>query len=132
MDELREIIRLEKRLKILREEILLLESQVTKVNKELNPIVVQTSIKKDNMENAVIKLIEKKDNYYKQYLKYYKIREILINKILKIKNEKQMMAIYKRYVEGKKVSKIAEEMGLTYKWTQVLLKRGVNSYKNLV
>lgn len=132
MDELREIIRLEKRLKILREEILLLESQVTKVNKELNPIVVQTSVKKDNMENAVIKLIEKKDNYYKQYLKYYKIREILINKILKIKNEKQMTAIYKRYVEGKKVSKIAEEMGLTYKWTQVLLKRGVNSYKNLV
>lgn len=132
MNELKEILVLEERLRILREEILYLETEVTKINKELNPVVVQISSGKDSLENKIIKLVEKKDAYFLEFVKYYKIREKIINKILKIKNHRQMEVIYKKYVEGKKISEICKEMNLTYKWTQELLKRGVSSYKNIV
>lgn len=132
MNELKEILILETRLKILREEILYLETEVMKINKELSPIVVQTSHEKDSLENKIIELAEKRDKYIFEFAKYYKIREKIISKILKIKNHKEMEAVYKKYVEGKKISEICKEMELTYKWTQELLKRGINSYRNVV
>ena len=131
MDELNEILVFKEKMKILQEEIVKLETLITKINKELNPIVVQTS-RKVNNEDLILELIEMKNEYLNKSVEFAKLKRKIIKKIIKMKNKNEIVLIYKRYVLGMKLTEVAKSMKITYKWAQVLHKRGVNSYKNIV
>lgn len=131
MDELNEILVFKEKMKILQEEIVKLETLITKINKELNPIVVQTS-RKVNNEDLILELIEMKNEYLNKSVEFAKLKRKIIKKIIKMKNKNEIVLIYRRYVLGLKLTEVAKSMKITYKWAQVLHKRGVNSYKNIV
>ncbi len=131
MDELNEILVFKEKMKILQEEIVKLETLITKINKELNPIVVQTS-RKVNNEDLILELIEMKNKYLNKSVEFAKLKRKIIKKIIKMKNKNEIVLIYRRYVLGMKLTEVAKSMKITYKWAQVLHKRGVNSYKNIV
>lgn len=132
MDELKEILLLSEKIKILKERILNLETLITKINKELNPIVVQTSKRINGNDDLIIKLIETKEKYLKKSIELAKIERKFINKIIKMKNKNEMVLIYRKYVLGMKLTEVAKSMKITYKWAQILHQRGVNSYKNII
>lgn len=131
MDELNEILVFKEKMKILQEEIVKLETLITKINKELNPIVVQTS-KLVNNEDLILELIEMKNEYLNKSVEFAKLKRKIIKKIIKMKNKNEIVLIYRRYVLGMKLTEVAKSMKITYKWAQVLHKRGVNSFKNVV
>ena len=131
MDELNEILVFKEKMKILQEEIVKLETLITKINKELNPIVVQTS-RKVNNEDLILELIEMKNEYLNKSVEFAKLKRKIIKKIIKMKNKNEIVLIYRRYVLGMKLTEVAKSMKITYKWAQVLHKRGVNSFKNVV
>lgn len=131
MDELNEILVFKEKMKILQEEIVKLETLITKINKELNPIVVQTS-KLVNNEDLILELIEMKNEYLNESVKFAKLKRKIIKKIIKMENKNEIVLIYRRYVLGMKLTEVAKSMKITYKWAQVLHKRGVNSFKNIV
>lgn len=131
MDELNEILVFKEKMKILQEEIVKLETLITKINKELNPIVVQTS-RKVNNEDLILELIEMKNEYLNKSVEFAKLKRKIIKKIIKMKNKNEIVLIYRRYVLGMKLTEVAKSMKITYKWAQVLHKRGVNSFKNIV
>lgn len=131
MDELNEILVFKEKMKILQEEIVKLETLITKINKELNPIVVQTS-KLVNNEDLILELIEMKNEYLNKNVEFAKLKRKIIKKIIKMKNKNEIVLIYRRYVLGMKLTEVAKSMKITYKWAQVLHKRGVNSFKNVV
>lgn len=131
MDELNEILVFKEKMKILQEEIVKLETLITKINKELNPIVVQTS-RKINNEDLILELIEMKNEYLNKSVEFAKLKRKIIKKIIKMKNKNEIVLIYRRYVLGMKLTEVAKSMKITYKWAQVLHKRGVNSFKNVV
>lgn len=131
MDELNEILVFKEKMKILQEEIVKLETLITKINKELNPIVVQTS-RKVNNEDLILKLIEMKNEYLNESVEFAKLKRKIIKKIIKMKNKNEIVLIYRRYVLGMKLTEVAKSMKITYKWAQVLHQRGVNSFKNIV
>lgn len=131
MDELNEILVFKEKMKILQEEIVKLETLITKINKELNPIVVQTS-RKVNNEDLILELIEIKNKYLNESVEFAKLKRKIIKKIIKMKNKNEIVLIYRRYVLGMKLTEVAKSMKITYKWAQVLHQRGVNSFKNIV
>lgn len=131
MDELNEILVFKEKMKILQEEIVKLETLITKINKELNPIVVQTS-RKVNNEDMILELIEMKNEYLNKSVEFAKLKRKIIKKIIKMKNKNEIVLIYRRYVLGMKLTEVAKSMKITYKWAQILHQRGVNSYKNIV
>lgn len=131
MDELNEILVFKEKMKILQEEIVKLETLITKINKELNPIVVQTS-KLVNNEDLILELIEMKNEYLNESVEFAKLKRKIIKKIIKMENKNEIVLIYRRYVLGMKLTEVAKSMKITYKWAQVLHKRGVNSFKNIV
>lgn len=131
MDELNEILVFKEKMKILQEEIVKLETLITKINKELNPIVVQTS-RKVNNEDLILELIEIKNEYLNKSVEFAKLKRKIIKKIIKMKNKREIVLIYRRYVLGMPLTEVAKSMKITYKWAQVLHKRGVNSFKNVV
>lgn len=131
MDELNEILVFKEKMKILQEEIVKLETLITKINKELNPIVVQTS-RKVNNEDLILELIEMKNEYLNKSVEFAKLKRKIIKKIIKMKNKREIVLIYRRYVLGMKLTEVAKSMKITYKWAQILHQRGVNSFKNIV
>lgn len=131
MDELNEILVFKEKMKILQEEIVKLETLITKINKELNPIVVQSS-KLVNNEDLILDLIEIKNEYLNESVKFAKLKRKIIKKIIKMKNKNEIVLIYRRYVLGMKLTEVAKSMKITYKWAQVLHQRGVNSFKSVV
>lgn len=131
MDELNEILVFKEKMKILQEEIVKLETLITKINKELNPIVVQSS-KLVNNEDLILELIEIKNEYLNESVKFAKLKRKIIKKIIKMENKNEIVLIYRRYVLGMKLTEVAKSMKITYKWAQVLHKRGVNSFNNIV
>lgn len=131
MDELNEILVFKEKMKILQEEIVKLETLITKINKELNPIVVQSS-KLFNNEDLILELIEMKNEYLNRSVEFAKLKRKIIKKIIKMENKNEIVLIYRRYVLGMKLTEVAKSMKITYKWAQVLHKRGVNSFKNVV
>lgn len=131
MDELNEILVFKEKMKILQEEIVKLETLITKINKELNPIVVQTS-RKVNNEDLILELIEMKNEYLNESVEFAKLKRKIIKKIIKMKNKNEIVLIYRRYVLGMKLTEVAKSMKITYKWAQILHQRGVNSFKNIV
>lgn len=131
MDELNEILVFKEKMKILQEEIVKLETLITKINKELNPIVVQTS-RKVNNEDLILELIEMKNEYLNKSVEFAKLKQKIIKKIIKMKNKREIVLIYRRYVLGMKLTEVAKSMKITYKWAQILHQRGVNSFKNIV
>lgn len=131
MDELNEILVFKEKMKILQEEIVKLETLITKINKELNPIVVQSSRKVDN-EDLILELIEMKNEYLNESVEFAKLKRKIIKKIIKMEKKNEIVLIYRRYVLGMKLTEVAKSMKITYKWAQVLHQRGVNSYKNIV
>lgn len=131
MDELNEILVFKEKMKILQEEIVKLETLITKINKELNPIVVQTS-RKVNNEDLILELIEMKNEYLNKSVEFAKLKRKIIKKIIKMKNKNEIVLIYRRYVLGMKLTEVAKSMKITYKWAQILHQRGVNSFKNIV
>ena len=131
MDELNEILVFKEKMKILQEEIVKLETLITKINKELNPIVVQTS-KLVNNEDLILELIEMKNEYLNESVEFAKLKRKIIKKIIKMENKNEIVLIYRRYVLGMKLTEVAKSMKITYKWAQVLHQRGVNSFKNIV
>ena len=131
MDELNEILVFKEKMKILQEEIVKLETLITKINKELNPIVVQTS-KSVNNEDLILELIEMKNEYLNESVEFAKLKRKIIKKIIKMENKNEIVLIYRRYVLGMKLTEVAKSMKITYKWAQVLHQRGVNSFKNIV
>lgn len=131
MDELNEILVFKEKMKILQEAIVKLETLITKINKELNPIVVQSSRRVDN-EDLILELIEMKNEYLNESVEFAKLKRKIIKKIIKMENKNEIVLIYRRYVLGMKLTEVAKSMKITYKWAQVLHKRGVNSYKNVV
>lgn len=131
MDELNEILVFKEKMKILQEEIVKLETLITKINKELNPIVVQSSRKVDN-EDLILELIEMKNEYLNESVEFAKLKRKIIKKIIKMENKNEIVLIYRRYVLGMKLTEVAKSMKITYKWAQVLHKRGVNSFNNIV
>lgn len=131
MDELNEILVFKEKMKILQEEIVKLETLITKINKELNPIVVQTS-KLVNNEDLILELIEMKNEYLNESVEFAKLKRKIIKKIIKMENKNEIVLIYRRYVLGMKLTEVAKSMKITYKWAQVLHQRGVNSFNNIV
>ncbi|MDU5099711.1 MAG: hypothetical protein E6249_04495 [Peptoniphilus grossensis] len=131
MDELNEILVFKEKMKILQEEIVKLETLITKINKELNPIVVQTS-KQVNNEDLILELIEMKNEYLNESVEFAKLKRKIIKKIIKMENKNEIVLIYRRYVLGMKLTEVAKSMKITYKWAQVLHQRGVNSFNNIV
>lgn len=131
MDELNEILVFKEKMKILQEEIVKLETLITKINKELNPIVVQSS-KLVNNEDLILELIEMKNEYLNESVEFAKLKRKIIKKIIKMEKKNEIVLIYRRYVLGMKLTEVAKSMKITYKWAQVLHQRGVNSYKNIV
>lgn len=131
MDELNEILVFKEKMKILQEEIVKLETLITKINKELNPIVVQTS-RKVNNEDLILELIEMKNEYLNESVEFAKLKRKIIKKIIKMKNKREIVLIYRRYVLGMPLTEVAKSMKITYKWAQVLHQRGVNSFNNIV
>lgn len=131
MDELNEILVFKEKMKILQEEIVKLETLITKINKELNPIVVQTS-RKVNNEDLILELIEMKNEYLNKSVEFAKLKRKIIKKIIKMKNKNEIVLIYRRYVLGMKLTEVAKSMKITYKWAQILHQRGVNSFKNII
>lgn len=131
MDELNEILVFKEKMKILQEEIVKLETLITKINKELNPIVVQTS-KLVNNEDLILELIEMKNEYLNESVEFAKLKRKIIKKIIKMENKNEIVLIYRRYVLGMKLTEVAKSMKITYKWAQILHQRGVNSFKNIV
>lgn len=131
MDELNEILVFKEKMKILQEEIVKLETLITKINKELNPIVVQTS-RKVNNEDLILELIEMKNEYLNESVEFAKLKRKIIKKIIKMENKNEIVLIYRRYVLGMKLTEVAKSMKITYKWAQILHQRGVNSFKNIV
>ena len=131
MDELNEILVFKEKMKILQEEIVKLETLITKINKELNPIVVQTS-RKVNNEDLILELIEMKNEYLNKSVEFAKLKRKIIKKIIKMENKNEIVLIYRRYVLGMKLTEVAKSMKITYKWAQILHQRGVNSFKNIV
>lgn len=131
MDELNEILVFKEKMKILQEEIVKLETLITKINKELNPIVVQTS-KLVNNEDLILELIEMKNEYLNKSVEFAKLKRKIIKKIIKMKNKREIVLIYRRYVLGMPLTEVAKSMKITYKWAQILHQRGVNSFNNIV
>lgn len=131
MDELNEILVFKEKMKILQEEIVKLETLITKINKELNPIVVQTS-RKVNNEDLILELIEMKNEYLNKSVEFAKLKRKIIKKIIKMKNKREIVLIYRRYVLGMPLTEVAKSMKITYKWAQILHQRGVNSFKNIL
>lgn len=131
MDELNEILVFKEKMKILQEEIVKLETLITKINKELNPIVVQSS-KLVNNEDLILEFIEMKNEYLNESVEFAKLKRKIIKKIIKMEKKNEIVLIYRRYVLGMKLTEVAKSMKITYKWAQVLHQRGVNSYKNIV
>lgn len=117
---------------MLQDEIIYLDTLITKINRELNPICVQSSGYKKGNEDLIIKLIEMKENYLKKSVGYSMERRRVIQKILKIPVKNEMVLIYRRYVLGMKLTEVAKSMKITYKWAQILHQRGVSSYENVV
>lgn len=132
MKELKRILYLAEKIKLLEEEIIFLKTLVTKINQELNPVPGGSGVKKDKLEVLVIKLIEKENQYYKLLNVYQSKRARCLEKILKIENPNEMKVIYQRYILGKNLTEIAEDMNYSYKWIQTLHSRGVSSYKNVI
>lgn len=131
MDELNEILVFKEKMKILQEEIVKLETLITKINKELNPIVVQSS-KLVNNEDLILELIEMKNEYLNKSVEFAKLKRKIIKKIIKMENKREIVLIYRRYVLGMPLTEVAKSMKITYKWAQILHQRGVNSFKNVV
>lgn len=132
MNELKQVVLLREKMKILQEEIIKIETLVTKINKELSPVYSDGSGKKSGNEDLIIELVEMKNEYLKESVKYAKVKRKIIKKIIKIQNKNQMVLLYRRYVLGMNLAETAQSMNITYKWAQELHKRGVNSYNNIV
>lgn len=133
MNELKKILFIAEKIKLLENEINFLRTLLTKTTQELSPIPwTETGYKKNKLESLTVRLIETEDRYKKLINAYQLRRQIAIRKILKIKNPNEMKVIYKRYILGKTLTEIAEEMDFSYKWVQSLHKKGVSSYENVI
>ena len=85
-----------------------------------------------NNEDLILELIEMKNEYLNESVEFAKLKRKIIKKIIKMENKNEIVLIYRRYVLGMKLTEVAKSMKITYKWAQVLHKRGVNSFKNIV
>lgn len=127
--DLKDVLLLDKKIEILKQEIIFLSSLATKVNAEISDMPGGGTKDPHSLENIWVKALEKKDEYKKLIKEYWELREKIIELILNLENPLSMYILYQRYVMGIGLNEIARRLNKSYRWVQQLHKEAVIEFK---
>lgn len=83
---------------------------------ELKQDVVQTSPSGDPIGNAMNRYLDLQHEIDDMIDRFVDLKHKIIGEIQKLKDDRFMNLLYKRYVQYKTFEQISDEMGYTYQW----------------
>lgn len=92
---------------------------------------VQTSAKQDKMADAVAKLVDLQNELADDVVRYMDKRQEIITAIESVKEPQYYTLLFKRYVECKKLSTIADEMEYNDEYIKQLHLKALNRIKEM-
>ena len=92
---------------------------------------VQTSVRQDKMADAVSKLVDLQNELADEVIKYTSKRREVIEAIESVKEPQYCELLFKRYVECKKLSVIADEMEYNDEYIKQLHSKALKRIKEM-
>lgn len=108
-----------------------LRELATSVSSFTNTERVQTSSNQDKMGDTVAKIVDLETEITATIVEYLSKKEEVIKTIESVENINMYNLLYKRYVEGKPLTSIAEEMGFSEDYVKHLHGDALNIVKKI-
>lgn len=108
-----------------------LRELATSVSSFANTEIVQTSSNQDKMGDTVAKIVDLETEITATIVEYLSKKEEVIKTIESVENINMYNLLYKRYVEGKPLTSIAEEMGFSEDYVKHLHGDALNIVKKI-
>ena len=124
-----QIFRFEKMIKIKLTEIYQLKTMATSVTISYENDRVQTSNKKDGMANAVGKLVDLENETSEMLNDCMETRKTIISQIENIGDSRLYYILGAKYIEGKTLQEIGDEMTYTKRQTIRLHKKALSEFE---
>lgn len=125
-----QIFRFEKMIKIKLTEIYQLKTMATSVTISYENDRVQTSNKKDRMANAVGKLVDLENETSEMLNDCMETRKTIISQIENIGDSRLYYILAAKYIEGKTLQEIGDDMTYTKRQTIRLHKKALSEFEN--
>lgn len=101
-------------IEVLQEELTRLRSRVESTTVQLSADRVQTSPTGDRFADAIADLADKELYYMDMVEEYERLRQRIVDLILGMDNPIHVQVLYGRYVKGRSLSAIANELAYSY------------------
>ena len=111
---LRQLRKIAANIEVLQEELTRLRSKVESTTVQLSADRVQTSPTGDRFADAIADLADKELYYMDMVEEYERLRQRIVDLILGMDNPIHVQVLYGRYVKGRSLSAIANELAYSY------------------
>lgn len=111
---LRQLRKIAANIEVLQEELTRLRSRVESTTVQLSADRVQTSPTGDRFADAIADLADKELYYMDMVEEYERLRQRIVDLILGMDNPIHVQVLYGRYVKGRSLSAIANELAYSY------------------
>lgn len=111
---LRQLRKIAANIEVLQEELTRLRSRLESTTVQLSADRVQTSQTGDRFADAIADLADKELYYMDMVEEYERLRQRIVDLILGMDNPIHVQVLYGRYVKGRSLSAIANELAYSY------------------
>lgn len=111
---LRQLRKIAANIEVLQEELTRLRSRVESTTVQISADRVQTSPTGDRFADAIADLADKELYYMDMVEEYERLRQRIVDLILGMDNPIHVQVLYGRYVKGRSLSAIANELAYSY------------------
>lgn len=111
---LRQLRKIAANIEVLQEELTRLRSRLESTTVQLSTDRVQTSQTGDRFADAIADLADKELYYMDMVEEYERLRQRIVDLILGMDNPIHVQVLYGRYVKGRSLSAIANELAYSY------------------
>ena len=126
---LQQIITLDRKIRLLTEEIEERKTRLENTTIKLNPDRVQNSIKGDYFGDAIAVIADKEMQLEDLRYIYERMRERIVRQVLELDgSDLHRDLLYRRYVQGEPYAAIARELHYSVSWVKAQHTRAVNNF----
>lgn len=102
----------------------------TNIGARYDKELVQTTRTGDKTEKLVIKYLQFEEEISEQKLKFYEIKNRIINEIQELSDDRYINVLYKRYVEYKNYEVISKEMRYSFDYVKELHRYSLQAFES--
>lgn len=90
---------------------------------------VISTVRTDKLEAQVVKYVDLENEIRADIQRYLETKNRIIAEIHSMTDSRYMDVLFKRYVEGKDIFQIADEVGYSYDWTRHLFLEAIDEFE---